>query len=152
MARDTKKTERRTLIVAYILVAIIVLSLGGLVLFLNRGLITGSKEVADSSRMELPLSHTVVAVCEDSLKTWIKNSDCILYKSGKMSPKDKRVGDFMKIVNRNGLAERMAEYHDDFEWEYDEKDNECSFEMPTFKESRTTYVYVPTWIIYELAN
>lgn len=152
MARKSNRLNKKERSLAYVVVYGII-TLLGIALFLWKwGLFVDSSKVADNSRMELPLSHTVVEVCEDSLKVWVGKSDCIMYKSGTFYPQNSRNEDYKRIVNKNGLAERMSEYYDEFEWECDDKKNELQFEVPTFKENRVTYVSVPTWIIYELAK
>lgn len=152
MARYNKNKNNKRNPLIYIMAFAIICLAGGAMLLWNMGLVVRSEKIVDSGRMELPLSHSVVNVRADSLEVWVTMSECIAYKSGKFYPKDRKSDEFRRIVNRNGLAERMAEYHEDFEWEYDEESGECSFEVPTIKESRTTYVSVPTWIIYDIVK
>lgn len=152
MARYNKNKNNKRNPLIYIMAFAIICLVGGAVLLRNMELVVRSEKIADSGRMELPLSHSVVNVRADSLEVWVKMSECIAYQPGKLYPKDRKSDEFRRIVNRNGLAERMAEYHEDFEWEYDEKSGDCYFEVPTIKESRTTYVSVPTWIIYDIVK
>lgn len=152
MARKSNRLNTKETLLAYVLLCGVIAAAGIALLLLNMGLFFDSSKVADNSRMELPISHTVVNVCEDSLKVWVDKSDCIRYKSGTLYPQNSRNEEYKRIVNKNGLAERMSEYYDEFEWECDDKKNELSFEMPTFKESRVVYVSVPTWVIYELVK
>lgn len=152
MARKSNRLNTKERLLAYALLCGAIAVSGVALLLLNIGLFFDSSKVADNSRMELPMSHTVVNVCEDSLKVWVDKSDCLRYKSGALYPLNSRNEEYKRIVNKNGLAERISEYYDEFEWECDDKKNELSFEMPTFKDSRVVYVSVPTWIIYELVK
>lgn len=150
MSRYNRRKNRKENAIVNILAFTIVGLLGVVMLLLNGGLFFRSEDVADSSSMEIPLSHCVVDVCEDSLKVWTEGSKSIGYSSGAFSPKNKQYDSFKQIVNRNGLAERLSEYYEDYEWECDDKSQDYSLEVPTKRESRTTYVSVPTWIVYEL--
>jgi hypothetical protein len=152
MARKSNRLNTKERLLAYALLCGAIAVSGVALLLLNIGLFFDSSKVADNSRMELPMSHTVVNVCEDSLKVWVDKSDFLRYKSGALYPLNSRNEEYKRIVNKNGLAERISEYYDEFEWECDDKKNELSFEMPTFKDSRVVYVSVPTWIIYELVK
>lgn len=152
MANSNNKQNRKNVALANILTTVILCILGGVMLLLNIGLFKNPSKISDSSRMELPLSHSVVDIREDTLKIWAGKSEFIEYKSGAFYPKDQQFDAYKRVVNRNGLADRMEEYHKGFEWECDDEDKDYCFEMPTFRESRVTYVSVPTWIIVELAK
>lgn len=124
-------------------IAILVALFLGVVYFTNKRLFVPKQDTITLQKADLPLSRCTVDFDYEVFKDAVKNSSWANLDGSTLEANgEENTNAFNERVNRNGMAETLAnEYPDLFKW--DSKKGE--FEMP----KSTGYLTIPTWILYE---
>lgn len=123
----------------------------GLVSFALNRLVYPKAETTIEKAIDLPLSRCAVEIDVKVFKNAVEKSGWAGYKKGALSAKEDKAK-FKSLVNKNGLAEKVAvEYPDQFKW-----DPEGVLTMPTESVGplfgQTEFVKVPTWVLFAFSE